>query len=80
MASLCKKCLMREMAEKDAAMIETYRKAIKKQDSVQDEEYERRLILCKSCDYLNAGTCGACGCYVELRAYAKAGHCPHKRW
>ena len=68
------------MAGADAKMIETYRQAIKKQDRVTDEEYEKRLEVCKSCDYLNAGTCGACGCYVELRATAKTGHCPYKKW
>ena len=68
------------MAEEDARQIEKYREAIKKADRVEEQEYERRLALCKDCELLNAGTCGACGCYVELRATAKAGHCPHKRW
>ena len=80
MAGICKKCLIREMAEADYAMIEKYKQAIKTADKVTDEIYEKRLSLCKECDLLNAGTCGACGCYVELRAAAAVGHCPHKRW
>ncbi len=80
MAGICKKCLIREMAEADYAMIEKYKQAIKTADRVTDEIYEKRLSLCKDCDLLNAGTCGACGCYVELRAAATVGHCPHKRW
>lgn len=80
MAAICKKCLLRDMAEEDAGKIDMYRNAIKQQDRVEEEEYERRLLLCKECDLLNAGTCGACGCYVELRATAKRGHCPYKRW
>ena len=68
------------MAEEDSKKIAMYQDAIKKADRVQEEEYERRLAVCKSCDYLNAGTCGACGCYVELRAIAKAGRCPYKKW
>lgn len=80
MAAICKKCLLRDMAEEDAGKIDMYRSAIKQQDRVEEEEYERRLSLCKECDLLNAGTCGACGCYVELRAAAKRGHCPYKRW
>lgn len=80
MASVCKKCLIREMAEADFAMIEKYKAAIKAADQVKEEEYERRLAICKDCDLLNAGTCGACGCYVELRAAAIVGHCPHKKW
>lgn len=80
MARICKKCLLREMAEEDSKKIAIYQEAIKKTDRVPEEEYERRLAICKSCDYLNAGTCGACGCYVELRAIAKAGRCPYKKW
>lgn len=68
------------MAEEDQKMIEKYREAIKKADRVSNAEYERRLAACKECELLNAGTCGACGCYVELRAIAKAGRCPHKKW
>ncbi len=80
MASICKKCLLREMAEADQKMIEKYKDAIKEADQVEPEEYERRLAICKECELLNAGTCGACGCYVELRAVAQVGHCPYKKW
>ena len=77
---ICKKCLLREMAEEDAGRIEKYKDAIKETDRVSEAMYEERLAVCKSCDLLNAGTCGACGCYVELRAVAKNGRCPHKKW
>ena len=61
-------------------MIEKYRDAIKLADRVTEEEYERRLAICRTCDKLLAGTCGACGCYVELRAAAKVSRCPRKKW
>jgi len=80
MADICKKCLLREMAEADITMIAKYKEAIKEKDRVSEEIYEARLSVCKSCEFLNAGTCGACGCYVELRAAAKAGKCPYKKW
>ncbi|MCI9079348.1 MAG: hypothetical protein HFH68_10565 [Lachnospiraceae bacterium] len=80
MADICKRCLLRDMAEADQKMLEKYRDAIKEADRVGEEEYERRLAICKECELLNAGTCGACGCYVELRAVAKAGRCPYKKW
>ncbi len=76
----CIRCLLREMAEADKAMIEKYKSAIKAEDQPSAEEYERRLSICKECDKLNAGTCNACGCYVELRAASKMAHCPHKKW
>ncbi len=80
MQKICKRCLLREMAEADQAMIKKYKAAIKGEDQVPKEEYERRLLVCKECEKLNAGTCAACGCYVELRAAAKVSHCPHKKW
>ena len=80
MADICKKCLLREMAEADQEMIEKYKMAIKQADRVDEKCYEKRLLVCKSCDNLNAGTCNACGCYVELRAVSKVGSCPYKKW
>lgn len=80
MASVCKKCLLREMAEADAAMIEKYKAAIKSGDRVDENTYEKRLSICKDCDLLNAGTCNACGCYVELRALSIVSACPYKKW
>ena len=55
-------------------------------DSLEEEEkasgqlYEERLSVCKQCDYLNAGMCKACGCYVEMRAAMKARICPYGKW
>ena len=47
---------------------------------VSDEEYERRLGICKECEYLWEGTCNKCGCYVELRAATKLSDCPYHLW
>lgn len=77
---VCKRCLLREMAEADYRKIEKYKEAIKLEDRVVDEEYENRLNVCKSCDKLNDGTCAACGCYVELRALGKNTSCPYAKW
>lgn len=80
MEKVCKKCLLREMAEADRQMIHKYVSAIKGEDRVPEDQYEERLAICKTCDYLNEGTCGACGCYVELRALTGVSHCPYKKW
>lgn len=77
---VCKHCLMREMAEADAAMIEKYKAAIKASDRVNETTYESRLTVCKTCDKLDSGTCFSCGCYVELRALAINGKCPMNKW
>jgi len=68
------------MEDADAAMIKKYKDAIKSEDQVSSQEYERRLAICMACDKLNAGTCISCGCYVELRAASIVSHCSHKKW
>ena len=80
MELICKKCLLREMAQADQAMIKKYTEAIKGADRVAKEEYERRLSICKECEKLYAGTWNACGCYVDLRSLTAVSDCPHKKW
>ncbi len=77
---ICKKCLLRELAVEDQKNIQRYLDAIKQKDRVQEQVYEKRLVICKSCDRLSEATCQACGCYVELRAALRHGRCPYKKW
>lgn len=47
-------------------------------NSVSDEVYEKRLILCGNCKYLEYGnTCLQCGCIVHIRARLQSGTCPN---
>lgn len=78
---ICKRCLLRDM-DKDV-----YYKDMKEYIESLDEEvkadsalYESRLQKCSNCDYLNAGLCRACGCYVEMRAAVTNNSCPYERW
>ena len=78
---VCKKCLLSELDDK--RLLEEIREAVTRlgdNNRVSETEYASRLDVCKNCDYLNEGTCGACGCYVELRAAARTGKCPYKKW
>lgn len=68
------------MAEAEYEKIEKYILAIRESDRAKPSLYEKRLSVCKGCGLLNAGTCGACGCYVELRASVEKSGCPHKKW
>lgn len=76
----CYKCLLREMDE-EAYMKQLHRyiELLDRDVKTAEEIYKGRLSLCKQCDYLEAGTCQACGCYVELRAAVKKSHCPYKK-
>lgn len=80
-SKFCKKCLLAELDnEKLLAEVRQAIDRLADDMKVSDEIYRERLETCKECDYLNEGTCGACGCYVELRAAAKTGRCPYKKW
>lgn len=77
----CRRCLLEEFDE--AAYIRTLKdhiERIPRRERTPEERYAERLASCKSCDYLEAGTCTACGCYVELRAASRRGTCPYKKW
>ena len=78
---ICRKCLLAQLDnEKLLADVQTAIERLGKAMRVDDDLYQTRLQHCRECDYLNDGTCGACGCYVELRAAAKTGKCPYKKW
>ncbi len=77
----CKRCLLQDYDEEE--YIRTLRDHILWMDEEMkcpEEMYRKRLDICLECDKLNRGTCLACGCYVELRAAAKRGKCPRKKW
>ncbi|MCR5119347.1 MAG: DUF6171 family protein [Lachnospiraceae bacterium] len=77
----CVKCLLQEYdEEKYRQLIANEIEWMDAEMKTPDEEYERRLDICRKCEKLSAGTCLKCGCFVELRAAAKAGHCPGKQW
>lgn len=80
MEKKCIRCLLRDLSEADMQNIEKYKDAIKSCDRADNDLYERRLGICKECEKLNEGTCLACGCYVELRAFMVKSACPHKKW
>ncbi|WP_029320172.1 DUF6171 family protein [Butyrivibrio sp. AE3004] len=77
---VCRHCLLRDIEGEEKKMIQKYKDAIEPEDRVSDAVYEDRLSVCTKCDKLSSGTCGACGCYVELRALGINAHCPKKKW
>lgn len=75
----CRKCLFEEIDREGV-----YNSIKELIDALPDEkrtsvtEYRRRLDICRNCDSLGEGTCGKCGCFVELRAAKKNMGCPHE--
>lgn len=78
---ICKKCLLRDLDESTYYKeLKEYLEQLDEEDKAEQVLYEQRLAACKECDYLNAGMCRACGCYVEMRAAMKGNRCPYKNW
>lgn len=79
---VCKRCLTRDMADKASYFQNMYDYIHHLDEAVKTNQplYERRLMVCKSCDFLEEGLCRACGCYVEMRAALKKNVCPYEKW
>ncbi len=82
MGRICKKCLLRDMNDKDAYFknLGEYIENLDADKKVREDIYEERLGRCKECESLMQGMCRHCGCYVELRAVLKHQSCPLDKW
>ncbi len=76
--NICPRCLL-ESSGADFDLKE-YMERVDPDDRTDPDSYVARLKVCEACDKLNAGLCMGCGCYVELRAYTAAKHCPYNKW
>ena len=49
---------------------------------VDDEEFERRMTLCRACPLYDKeqNRCRKCGCKLKGKARFKAGSCPIQKW
>lgn len=84
MEQICKKCLLLEAGEKAAyKTVKDYLYTLDDSLKVDKALYNERLSFCKKCEYLIAGMCRKCGCYVEIRAALKDKDCPdynNRKW
>lgn len=80
----CKRCLLIEAGEQASyKTVSDYINNLYDDLKVSSHEYKHRLSLCKKCEFLIAGMCRKCGCYVEIRAVLKDKSCPNfdnKMW
>lgn len=75
----CRKCLFEETDPNGVYnSIKELIAALPEEKRAGEAEYSRRLDICRQCDSLGEGTCGKCGCFVELRAAKADMHCPHE--
>jgi len=75
----CRRCLLEDMQDEQDfyAIIQDRIRLMANDERADIAEYRRRLTLCRACDQLYRGTCGQCGCYVEIRAAKRTMRCAH---
>jgi len=55
-------------------------RALKDPTRATDEEQERRLNICRGCDYFDSGRCAKCTCPVAFKARLETWHCIDGKW
>ena len=79
----CIRCLLKELGQEQLLeSVRSFMDSISEEEKADAQEYQRRLELCRQCQWLNQGVCGKCGCFVEARACRQKAVCPHEhpRW
>ena len=80
-APKCGRCLISELNIKELSEnVRDYISLIPQENRTADEEYLRRLGICKECLWLADGLCGECGCFAEIRAAKAKISCPLGKW
>jgi hypothetical protein len=49
---------------------------------VDQEEFDRRMAICDTCEFLKkpAKQCSKCGCFMKLKTKITRAHCPIHKW
>ncbi len=77
----CKRCEFKtQLSDTDIEKMVNDVRNMPKIRLVNDEEYERRLSVCKACEKFEYGsTCTLCGCVMQVRALLADGKCPYPK-
>lgn len=47
---------------------------------VTEEEYNKRLEICKGCPFYKYSRCTKCGCFMNFKSKLNSGSCPEGKW
>ncbi len=47
---------------------------------VSDDEKNRRLSICRECEFLKNSRCEKCGCFMNFKAKLSSEHCIEGKW
>jgi len=64
------------------AVAEEAQALIMQRPSVTEEEQDKRMKLCESCDrfLIDQIQCSACGCFMKVKTKFKSALCPLGKW
>lgn len=51
-----------------------------KRKTVSQEERDRRMDVCKGCEFLKGSRCAKCGCNMNFKTRLVSGNCPIGKW
>lgn len=79
--AICKRCGLKTiLSEEDIQKMVSDVRKMRGTRLVNDDEYNRRLEICRSCEKLEYGsTCALCGCVIQVRAMLHDGRCPYPK-
>lgn len=73
----CRKCLLKDMDKNEYyKSVYEYIEGLDDTIKTDKDEFERRIGICRECEFLLEGMCRKCGCFVEMRAAVKKNYCP----
>ena len=77
----CKRCGIKTvLSEADIERMVGEVRSMPRIRLADEETYEKRLTVCRSCEKLEYGsTCALCGCVMQVRELMRDGHCPFPR-
>ena len=78
---ICKKCgILGDLPGDVASYAKKLYDMMPESQRADEDLIEKRLKICSECKKRQDQTCLECGCYIQIRSFAKANHCPVKKW
>jgi hypothetical protein len=72
----CRRCLLYESSDRELSRtVYEYIASLPDDIKAPSDVCARRLELCRQCNWLANGICGACGCFAEARAARRDARC-----
>lgn len=72
--------LISNIIDTSKQVVSEIKKFVENPTIVSQEEQNKRLEICKTCEYFKNNRCDLCGCYMNLKSKLETSHCPINKW